>query len=375
MKLAHLAAALLAFAAVVRADAPPPTTAPAGRPIEVCFVLDTTGSMGGLIEGAKQKIWSMANDIIATKPKPTSIKIALIGYRDRGDAYVTEVHDLTDDIDTVFKNLQTFSAGGGGDEPESVNQALSESVDKIAWSRDDKTLKIIFLVGDAPPHMDYADDVKYPETCQKAVRQNLIINTVQCGAIASTTPIWQEIAKLSEGSYVQLGQTGDMTVIATPMDADLAKLNRDVGETLVPFGNNGALRPAAVAAQAAKQSASEDAVSSVTADRLRFNMASGKTVQGDDELIDAIREKRVQLKDLKDDQLPESLRNLTPEQREAKLAELTKQREEIRGKIAELSKQRDAFIAEEKKKQAAGKQDSFDEQVSKIIADQAARQK
>src|SRR5438552_19192440 len=39
-----------------------PTLKPKPR-IEVCFVLDTTGSMGGLIEGAKQKIWSIANEI------------------------------------------------------------------------------------------------------------------------------------------------------------------------------------------------------------------------------------------------------------------------------------------------------------------------
>src|SRR5687768_438040 len=77
--------------------------------VEVCFVLDTTGSMGDLIAGAKQKIWSIANTIIAVKDKP-QIKIALIGYRDRGDEYVTRVFDLTDDIDTVFKNLQDFQA-------------------------------------------------------------------------------------------------------------------------------------------------------------------------------------------------------------------------------------------------------------------------
>ena len=45
-----------------------PTTKPAPV-IEVCFVLDTTGSMGGLIKGAKQKIWSIANDIITENPR------------------------------------------------------------------------------------------------------------------------------------------------------------------------------------------------------------------------------------------------------------------------------------------------------------------
>src|SRR6266540_7083001 len=75
-------------------------TAPPSQPkpqIEVCFVLDTTGSMGGLIEGAKQKIWSIANEIIAAKPTPT-VRFSLVAYRDRGDEYVTRLTPLTDDI-------------------------------------------------------------------------------------------------------------------------------------------------------------------------------------------------------------------------------------------------------------------------------------
>lgn len=72
--------------------------------IEVCFVLDTTGSMGGLIEGAKRKIWSITNDLISTKPTP-SIKIGMIAYRDRTDAYTTKNFNLTDDIDEIYGHL------------------------------------------------------------------------------------------------------------------------------------------------------------------------------------------------------------------------------------------------------------------------------
>src|SRR6266480_3690831 len=58
---------------------------PQSKPrIEVCFVLDTTGSMGGLIEGAKQKIWSIANEMISAQPTP-ELKLGRIGYRDRGE--------------------------------------------------------------------------------------------------------------------------------------------------------------------------------------------------------------------------------------------------------------------------------------------------
>jgi len=53
-------------------------------------VLDTTGSMGGLIEGAKQKIWSIANEMISAQPTP-ELKLGLIGYRDRGDEYVVKI--------------------------------------------------------------------------------------------------------------------------------------------------------------------------------------------------------------------------------------------------------------------------------------------
>src|SRR5512137_2003830 len=66
--------------------------------IEVCFVLDSTGSMSGLIEGAKQKIWSIANEMISAKPTP-EIRLGLVGYRDRGDEYVIRKFDLSDDID------------------------------------------------------------------------------------------------------------------------------------------------------------------------------------------------------------------------------------------------------------------------------------
>ena len=120
--------------------------------------------------------------------------------------------------------------------PESVNQALYEAVTKNPWSRDPNTLKLIFLVGDAPPHMDYPDDVKFPEIIQLAVRAGIIINTIQCGHNAQTTPIWQEIAAKSDGAYVQIDQSGGMKTIATPVDSELSRLSRELSRTVVPYG-------------------------------------------------------------------------------------------------------------------------------------------
>lgn len=341
---------------------------PAKPRIEVCFVLDTTGSMSGLIEGAKQKIWSIANEMVTAKPTP-EIRMGLIGYRDRGDQYVVKSFDLTSDIDAVYANLRGFSAAGGGDAPESVNEALNEAVYKMEWSKDRSVLKIIFLVGDAPPHMDYANAPKYPEICKDAMKKDLIVNTVQCGGIVQTTPIWQEIAKLSEGSYAAIAQSGNMAAIATPMDAELAELNRKVGATLVAYGDVAARR-----ALTAKQVAAESAPASVSADRLAFNSRYGVAVQGEGELFDSLSSRKVKLTELKKDQLPAEWQKLSDPELKNKVEKQQKERAKLQAQIVKLSKDRDDYIAKERQRLAAGgKADSFDEKVAQAIRTQAAR--
>src|SRR5262249_52346353 len=121
--------------------------------------------------------------------------------------------------------------------PESVNQALNESVTKISWSKDKKTLRMIFLVGDAPPHMDYKDDVKYPVTCKLALEKSIIINTVQCGNDAECKKYWLDISKSAEGRYVQIAADGGQVAhIATPFDKELAEINVKINKTQLVYG-------------------------------------------------------------------------------------------------------------------------------------------
>jgi Mg-chelatase subunit ChlD len=359
--------------------------------VEVCFVLDTTGSMSGLIEGAKAKIWTIANQIVKQKPSP-DVKIALIAYRDRGDAYVTQRFDLTADIDTVFKNLTAFKADGGGDEPESVNQALDEAVTKITWSADRSVLKVIFLVGDAPPHMDYAGEKQYPAICKEAVKKDLLINTVQCGDVAGTKAVWREIAKSSEGEYAAIAQTGNMALVEAPQDKDIARLNAELGKTLIPVALKGAKWEDVNSDVLSKQAASEATPAAVVADRatyLRYSKASTGTSgagvmfdsvrvsTGDGELIDQISAGTVKLADLKDEQLPPDMRKMTLAQREAYVGERKKERDTIQAKITELNKARLDFLETAKKKEVAAgaKPDSFDGTVSTILERQAEAKK
>lgn len=293
----------------------------------------------------------------------------MIGYRDRGDEYVVKTFNLTNDLDAIYGQLQSFRADGGGDTPESVNEALDEAVNKLSWSANRGVLKVIFLVGDAPPHMDYPDGPKYPDICQAAAKKDLIINTIQCGNLAETTPIWREIAKRSEGSYAAIPQSGNMVAIATPMDAKLAELNRKIGTTLVAYGSAPERR-----SLRAKQAASEAAPATVSADRLSFNAKAGVAVQGEGELLDSLANGKVKLESIKKDQLPTELQKLNDKELKAEIEKQQKERVELKAEIQKLSRERDDFLAQEQKRLAAGgKVESFDQKVSDMIRSEAAR--
>lgn len=357
-----LTVGLAAVTLGVHADEAVKKIAPERR-VEVVFVLDSTGSMSGLIEGAKRKIWSIANTIASVEPAPT-LKVGLVSYRDRGDAYVTKRFDLTDDLDQVYGNLQGFQAQGGGDTPESVNQGLNEAVTQLSWSDGPQVTKIIFLVGDCPPHMDYDDDVKYPETCKLAVSKDMKINTIQCGSDGNTTPIWQDIARKAEGEYIALAQDGAMQAISTPYDEEISKVNVVLNGTLISYGSEKQQRMVA-----GKMSLMREASSSSMADRAAYNSKDGgKVVQGRGDLVNDLLEKEVDLEKLKEEELPENMREMTADERKKYVADQAEKRTAANAKMMELVKKRDAYIAKENKRLAAtGKGDSFDLKVVEVI--------
>jgi Mg-chelatase subunit ChlD len=340
---------------------------PAQPKVEVVFVVDTTGSMGGLIDAAKTKIWSICNQIATGQPTP-QLKVGLVAFRDRGDDYITKLYPLTDDLDAVHSSLMSFKAAGGGDFPESVNQALYEAVHHIQWSKDKGTLRLIFLVGDAPPHMDYKDDVKYPETCEVAVKNDIIINTVQCGKHPETKKYWLDICKRAKGRYVQIDDNGGPIVVyKTPYDDELAEINAKLTKATLVYGTE-----KQQLAGKAQQQANLSLPPGVAADRAAYYGNAMKGASYD--LLENIKNGTVKLEELKKEQLPEELRSLTPAQQKTYLAKLAKTRLELNKKAQQLDKKRSEFIAQEQRKKAdIVAQDSFDGQVLMLLQEQASR--
>jgi Mg-chelatase subunit ChlD len=347
------------------------TVAPVGSPkVDVVFVLDTTGSMSGLIQTAKEKIWSIATTMASAQPTP-EIRIGLVAYRDRGDHYVTKVVDLSDDLDSVYATLMDFQADGGGDTPESVNKALYDAVHNVSWSQGSQAYQVVFLVGDAPPHMDYQDEMKYPEIVAAAKKKGIVINTIQCGDIPTTAGPWTQIASLGHGKFFQVEQAGSAVALATPFDAEIAALSARLDDTRLYFGTEKEKeRMASKVAATDKLHASASDES--RARRAAFNVSAGgkANLLGENELVAGIASGAIKLADLDEAELPAALQPMAPEEQAAYVAGLAGEREELQRQIRELAEDRDDFL-KKRVEEAGGYKDSLDQKIYEAVAEQA----
>jgi hypothetical protein len=327
--------------------------------------------MSGLIQTAKEKIWSIATTMASAQPTP-EIRIGLVAYRDRGDQYVTKLVDLSNDLDSVYATLMDFEAGGGGDTPESVNEALYDAVHHMSWSEGEQAYQVVFLVGDAPPHMDY-NEVRYPQIVASAIEKGIVINTIQCGDIPTTVAPWTQIASLAQGSFFQVEQAGGAVAYTSPFDDKIAELSAKLDDTRLYYGTEKEKERMLQKVAAADKL---EALASVESRARRgvFNAAVGGTANllGDNELVDAVASGEVELDELEPEALPEELKPMAPEAQRAYVAQLAGERADLKRQIQELSADRDGYIAK-KVDEAGGMKDSLDLQLYEAVKEQAGK--
>jgi Mg-chelatase subunit ChlD len=328
--------------------------------VEVVFALDTTGSMGGLIDGAKRKIWSLAQFVASGQPKP-EVRIGLVAYRDKGDEYVTKFYDLSDDLDQVFEHLNAFVAGGGGDTPEHVSKALHDAIYRTSWDKSQSTLKLVYLVGDAPPHTDYQDGYDYHAIARHAHDLGIHINTIRCGGDNETQVVWNQIAKAASGEYASIDQSGGVMVASTPYDDKLADLNSRLVGTAIGYGVGGAAMHRKAAASIALPAATQ-------ADRAGFFGLSGKgAVGGDGDLVNDVSIGRVAPEAVPAAELPAEMQAMDAPAKKDYVAKKLAERSRITDEIKALSRSRVEYL-----RKNAKSADSFDAKVEAAIKREGA---
>lgn len=333
--------------------------APVAPPVvEIVFAIDTTGSMSGLLEGAKQTVWQIASKVASGQPRPV-LRVGLVAYRDKGDDYVTKVFPMTGDLDAVYQELMSYAAGGGGDGPEHVNKAIDDAMHQMAWSPG--AMKMIFVVGDAPPHDDYQDGLESRALARQAFGKQITLHTVRCGAQPQTGEIFTELAQLGGGKYQSIAQDGGVVAVATPVDGKLAELNRRLNSFNMIYGDEVDHRRFA-----GKMGLAAAAPASTAADRSSFYARSGAKMD-DKDILGDVASGAVDVGGLDDAKLPEGMRGLSTAEKKARATKMASERREVQKEIEALARERDGYL---KARKPAG---GFDGAVEEAIKTDGAK--
>jgi len=168
--------------------------------LDVGFVIDTTGSMGDEIDRVKATLLRLTEQL-RELPQDFELRYGAVLYRDVSDAYITRTYDFTGDLRAFDDALQGIQAAGGGDKAESLNQGLARAVDGLSWGDDGP--RLLFLIADAEPHMDYQDDVPYSRSMRAAVHRGIRVHTVAASGLGATgSLVFRQIAQYTRGQFV-----------------------------------------------------------------------------------------------------------------------------------------------------------------------------
>jgi hypothetical protein len=336
--------------------------------VDLVIALDTSGSMSGLINAARQKLWDIVNEVGRAQPTPR-LRVALLTYGSGGteeDGYVIVQSDLTTDLDTINGRLFQLDTSGG---TEYVGRAVYRATRELSWDKDRGTLRQIYVAGNESADQDRA--VPTAQALGLAAQAGIFVNAIYCGSDGDgDASSWRTVSQLGEGLYASIDQDHGTVAIQTPYDGKLNELSARLNSTYLGYGPRGA---AAQANQAAQDANAQKAHTSTGAARALAKV-SGVYRNDTWDLVDA-RKAGKKITEIPKAMRPAPLRELSDGELNAVIDQKDKERETIRQEVLALSAQRRTFLEAEMKKQGKSDNRSFDKAIKEAIRSQAAKKK
>jgi len=333
--------------------------------IDMVIALDTSGSMNGLINAARQKLWDIVNEAARAQPRPV-LRVGLLTYGSTGtekDGYVIVQSDLTTDLDSIYEKLFALRTNGG---TEYVGRVVYRAVKELKWHRGRGTLRQIFVAGNESADQDRK--VRARTAVRLARKKGIFVNAIYCGPKTSyDSPSWRVVARRGKGVYASIDHNHGTVVVRTPYDAKLNRLSAKLNRTYVGYGKRGR---AAKKKQKAQDKNALRTHASVGAARAKAKASAVYRADSWD-LVDA----RKAGKKVRKEALPAPMRKMSKRQLHAHLDKLEKEREGIKKQIKELSKKRAAHVKKELKRKGKTEALAFDAAIKRAIRVQAASKK
>lgn len=356
----------VAVTPVVEVPTPVVIPPPANPIVEIAICLDTSGSMEGLIDAARQKIWAIVNEFVFAEPQPV-LRVALLTYGNDGhsaeNGWVQQKVGLTEDLDMVSKLLFEQVTNGG---TELVGRVVSAATKRLPWSTHPDALKLIVVAGNESADQDTT--VRFADASKAAISSDIMVNAIFCGALNHVDAAgWRQVAQLADGQFAAIDHNQGTLVMATPMDTQLASLSADLNLTYLAFGERGDWYGSNQIAQDNNATLLNGEAAATRA----FCKANGLYNCASWDLVDAMKGPDFDLTKIETKALPVVMQTMSPEQQILHIETKGKERAAIQSKINALAAERQKFIDAELQKQNLDNSKSFDNAFTMALRSQA----
>lgn len=311
--------------------------------IQLALLLDTSNSMDGLIDQAKSQLWKIVNELATSKKdgKAVELNVALSEYGKDAipsqEGHLRNIVPFTQDLDKISDELFKLNTNGG---QEYCGKVILDAVNNLQWNKSNDDLKIIFIAGNEPFTQG---DVDYKNACKKAVKNGIVVNTIFCGNYdEGVQTMWKDGADISDGKYMNIDHNAEIVHIDAPQDDEIIKLGQELNKTYIAFGNYGKEKKVLQE----EQDAHSMSLSNEVMVQRSVTKSGGQYKNSGWDLVDAKKDGSVKIEELKDEQLPDEMKNMSKEERKAYVDKMSKEREKIQNKINQLNEERSKYVAQ-----------------------------
>ena len=310
-----------------------------GPTVQIGILLDTSGSMNGLINQAREQVWKIVNEVSSANKndEDVTIQVGLFEYgKDsipKYEGYLQMLSPLSSDLDNVSKELFALRTNGGS---EYSGKVILEAVNRFAWSNHKDDLKILIIAGN---ESFTQGNVPYEKAIQKARANGIIVNTIFCGDFNNGVELkWRDGANLGGGKYFNIDQDRKIIHIQTPYDDEIIILGKKINDTYIYYGQGHKERKVNMIMQdsnARGLSKSSYIQRSIVKSKKQYVQKKYDAVESMDD---------VSFSSMRKEEIPNILQNKSEDEIKQVLKEMKEKRATLKKKISELEAKRKEYV-------------------------------
>ena len=335
--------------------------------VQLALLLDTSGSMNGLINQAKTQLWSIVNELATAERSGKSVKlqIALYEYGNSGlkdDHSIRMILPFTADLDAVSRELFSLTTNGGS---EFCGAVIERNLNELKWSELNNS-KLMFVCGNEAFSQGPID---FKVVCPTAKGKDIIVNTIFCGPYNSGVDgHWLLGAELGGGVYSNIETDAAYIDIPTPYDDRLRDCNLRFNKTYIPYGNLGSKKQQEQISQDSNASKMSFSSFSNRAKSKSSSLYSNSTW----DLVDASKSSKFDIKKVKRESLPKALQPMSDAELKTYIIDQQDKRKQIGKEISDLNASREKFRMEKLKEMQKGEGNLLESKLINSLRKQCA---